>query len=142
MNLLKLFEEHPVFIAPDDKKNKIWRYMDFPKLISMLEKDALFFVRTDKLFDPYEGTIPEYNERMKRTVYSEYRSKFKDEAQFNRFVDSRASSQLNSDFRIPKHKFQFSSSLGPLKSCSSDQEMKLEKSEEISARAANFTIER
>ena len=33
----------------------IWRYMDFAQLISLLDKEALFFCRTDKLGDPFEG---------------------------------------------------------------------------------------
>ena len=35
---------------------KIWRYMDFPKLISLLET-GLIFVRADSLGDPWEGTL-------------------------------------------------------------------------------------
>ena len=33
----------------------IWRYMDFAQLISLLDKEALFFCRADKLGDPFEG---------------------------------------------------------------------------------------
>lgn len=36
----------------------LWRYMDFTKLLSLLEKQALFFVRADKLGDPFEGCFP------------------------------------------------------------------------------------
>ena len=37
----------------------IWRYVDFTKFISYLEKNALFFVRSDQLPDRYEGKFTE-----------------------------------------------------------------------------------
>ena len=36
----------------------LWRYMDFTKFVSLLEKSALFFPRADKLGDPFEGYWP------------------------------------------------------------------------------------
>lgn len=33
----------------------LWRFLDFPKLVSVLETRALFFTRADKLEDPFEG---------------------------------------------------------------------------------------
>jgi hypothetical protein len=41
--------------APADENTRIWRYCDFPKFISMLEKQALYFCRADRLEDPFEG---------------------------------------------------------------------------------------
>lgn len=35
---------------------KLWRFMDFPKLLSLLETRALFFTRADRLEDQFEGT--------------------------------------------------------------------------------------
>jgi len=49
-------EYHPVFQAPDNPDIKIWRYMDFAKYVSFLDTNALFFPRSDRLDDPYEGT--------------------------------------------------------------------------------------
>ena len=40
---------------PDD--TVLWRYMDFTKFVSLLEKSALFFCRVDLLGDPFEGSI-------------------------------------------------------------------------------------
>ena len=40
---------------PDDAK--MWRYMDFTKLISLFEERALYFCRADRLGDPFEGSI-------------------------------------------------------------------------------------
>jgi len=54
-----MYKEHYVFESPKDENAKIWRYMDFTKFLSLLDKSALFFTRVDKLGDPFEGTCPE-----------------------------------------------------------------------------------
>lgn len=49
---------------------KIWRYMDFPKFISLLHKEALFFSGADKLGDPFEGSFPKANINKRRGVWT------------------------------------------------------------------------
>jgi hypothetical protein len=51
------YKDHPEFKPPESRIARIWRYMDLAKLLSLLEKSALFFVRVDKLasVDPFEG---------------------------------------------------------------------------------------
>lgn len=44
----------------------LWRYMDFTKFVSLLEKQALFFARADKLEDPFEGYWPDLNKAVVR----------------------------------------------------------------------------
>lgn len=44
---------------PDDKDIKIWRYLDIPKFLSIIDKRALFFSRAEYLGDPFEGSIPQ-----------------------------------------------------------------------------------
>ena len=39
----------------------LWRYMDFTRFVSMLDNEALFFGRVDKLGDPFEGALPRMN---------------------------------------------------------------------------------
>ncbi len=51
-----MFQEHPIFHEPDDNQI-IWRYMDIAKLISLLDRNELFFVRSDKLEDRFEGIV-------------------------------------------------------------------------------------
>jgi hypothetical protein len=41
-----------------DPKSTIWRYMNFPKFINLLQQSELFFCRLDKLSDQLEGTLP------------------------------------------------------------------------------------
>jgi len=53
-----MVEPHDLFTQPDNKKTKIWRYMDFTKFISLLDTKSLFFTRADKFDDPFEGSYP------------------------------------------------------------------------------------
>lgn len=47
--------KHPPF------DTTLWRYMDFAKFVSLLEKQSLFFTRADKLGDPFEGAWSDIN---------------------------------------------------------------------------------
>lgn len=59
-----MYEEHPSFEKPENENVKIWRYMDFTKFLSLLDKQALFFARGDTFLDPYEGVYPKGNHGM------------------------------------------------------------------------------
>jgi hypothetical protein len=48
--------DHPVFVPPPDTA-VLWRYIDFSKLVSLLECRALHFGRVDLLGDPFEGSL-------------------------------------------------------------------------------------
>lgn len=59
-----MYQEHPSFRNPDNGDSAIiWRYMDFTKFISLLERKALFFVVASNLseYDPCEGKFPRAN---------------------------------------------------------------------------------
>ena len=62
-----MYKEHPEFEEPDDK-TIIWRYVDFTKFISYLDRNALFFVRSDKLFDRYEGKYTEVDVKLWKEI--------------------------------------------------------------------------
>ena len=51
-----MYQDHPLLYPPPDDA-VLWRYMDFTKFVSLLEKSALFFCRPDQLGDPFEGSI-------------------------------------------------------------------------------------
>lgn len=55
-----MYEEHPVFNKPEDENAKIWRYMDFTKFVSLLDRKALFFTRVDQLDDKFEGSLSKH----------------------------------------------------------------------------------
>jgi hypothetical protein len=46
------------FNAPLDPAAGVWRYLDFPKFVSLLDNRALWFSRVDMLGDPFEGSTP------------------------------------------------------------------------------------
>jgi hypothetical protein len=47
----------------------IWQYMDFPKIVGILERGELFFAQVDKVDDPYEGRTPNFNLRERMPTY-------------------------------------------------------------------------
>ncbi len=55
-----MYQEHP-HIKPLPADATLWRFMDLAKFMSMLENNALFFARVDKLGDPFEGSFPKNN---------------------------------------------------------------------------------
>jgi hypothetical protein len=63
--------DHPEFVAPEDDEIKIWKYMDFTKLISLLETGCLFFSRADSFDDPFEGSYPRNNVEFRKSVPKE-----------------------------------------------------------------------
>ncbi len=63
-------------VPPD---TKIWRYMDYDKFVSLINRRALFFAQAKRLGDPYEGSmyrklkgLPENSdlEKTLKTAYS------------------------------------------------------------------------
>lgn len=46
--------KHPAFDPPDDPNAHVWRYMNFPKFVSLLREGGLHFCRADALDDPLE----------------------------------------------------------------------------------------
>jgi hypothetical protein len=55
-------EPHPVFIERVEPAEPIWRYFDFPKFVSLLNRRALYFSRADLLGDPLEGSFTKARE--------------------------------------------------------------------------------
>lgn len=67
-----MYQEHPDFEVPKNTDSKMWRYMTLPKFLSLLENSSLYFTRSDKFADPFEGTIPKINEEEIAKYFSEY----------------------------------------------------------------------
>lgn len=57
------------FNIPEDPSVKLWRYLDFTKFVSMLDKKALFFVFSDSLNDPFEGSISAINKSLRPSLF-------------------------------------------------------------------------
>lgn len=58
-----MYKKHPYLIEPENLNQKIWRYMDFTKFISLLLRKSLFFCRVDKLGDQNEMSLPLANRK-------------------------------------------------------------------------------
>jgi hypothetical protein len=66
-----MYEEHPIFEKPADENAAIWRYMDFTKFVSLLDRQALFFARADTMPDPFEGSYSKENVRLRPELYKD-----------------------------------------------------------------------
>lgn len=54
------YREHPECHLPENESSAVWRYMDFPKFLSLLVNGALFFSRASNIIkhdDAYEGAF-------------------------------------------------------------------------------------
>src|SRR6266702_3780894 len=63
------YQEHPAFNTPSGD-TVLWRYMDFARFVSLLERRALFFSAAAHLSDPFEGSYPKANVTARREMLS------------------------------------------------------------------------
>ncbi|MFH0989614.1 MAG: hypothetical protein V1799_06310 [bacterium] len=66
-----MHKRHTAFIPPDRTDQPIWRYIDLSKFIHILQTSSLFFPRTDKLGDPFEGSVT-LQTLGNRAIFAEY----------------------------------------------------------------------
>ena len=64
-----MYKEHEHYTTPRDDA-MLWRYLDFTKFVSLLEKSALFFARADKFDDPFEGSYLRMNTELRPKLYA------------------------------------------------------------------------
>ena len=67
------YQAHPAFIEPKDQNARLWRYMDFSRFLSLLDRRGLFFpsIATLSASDPYEGEPAFYRIEAARSVGEE-----------------------------------------------------------------------
>ncbi len=65
---------------------KIWQYMELAEFVSMLHRKALFFVKANKLRDPYEGIMPQFNNLIRASGYREENQKSQSREQSSRYI--------------------------------------------------------
>ena len=51
-----MYKLHPACVTPPPGA-VLWRYIDFMKFVSLLERKALFFAKASQLGDPFEGSL-------------------------------------------------------------------------------------
>ena len=64
-----MYKEHPKLEKPEDKNTKIWRYIDFTKFLSLLDKSSLYFTRVDSFADPFEGSFSKANVKLRPNYF-------------------------------------------------------------------------
>lgn len=55
----------------NEDSNIIWRYIDFTKFVSLLDRSALFFARADKFKDQFEGSWTKKNFERMNTAFKD-----------------------------------------------------------------------
>jgi len=91
---------HPIFRPPPDMDGKIWQYMELAEFVSMLHRKALFFIKANKLRDPYEGFIPKFNNIQRSSVYDKEekeeaeKQNFQSQYQSNQYIDKSPQTML------------------------------------------------
>jgi hypothetical protein len=65
-------ESSPLLSAPADSSERVWRYMDFAKFVSLISREELYFCNLEVLAksDPHEGLLsqPNYRHRQWHTI--------------------------------------------------------------------------
>lgn len=51
--------DHPAFPAPENPDARIWRYLDFPKFVWLLDSSRLAMPHCRMMEDPFEGSTPQ-----------------------------------------------------------------------------------
>jgi hypothetical protein len=64
-----MYLDDPIFLRPKDNEEKIWRYLDVPKFLSIIDNRALFFSRAEYLGDRFEGSIPQSKNQINLTKH-------------------------------------------------------------------------
>ncbi|MFA5394153.1 MAG: DUF2971 domain-containing protein [Candidatus Ratteibacteria bacterium] len=60
---------HPCFESPPDPSIKIWRYINFTEYVAFLQTQSLYFARSDRFEDPYEGATSYANIVLRPIIY-------------------------------------------------------------------------
>jgi len=66
-----VYEKHPIFVAPEDENESIWRYIDLGKFIFLLDRKTLYFTRSDKFNDMFEGSYSKFNIENRSSIYKD-----------------------------------------------------------------------
>lgn len=63
---------HPSFIDEPAAEDVLWRYMDLPRFLSLLEYEALHFASANQMSDRWEGSYSPLNIEHRATLYGEF----------------------------------------------------------------------
>jgi hypothetical protein len=63
------FQEHELFEPPENRATPLFRYVDLAKFVSLLRSSSLFFARSDRLGDSFEGSMTRANLDFRPELY-------------------------------------------------------------------------
>lgn len=89
----KMYSSHELF-KPPSSDAVLWRYLNFTKFVSLLEKRALFFSRVDMLGDPFEGSFSTVNVKLRPSIYPKDFQEYSDGI-YDYFRQLRSSTMVN-----------------------------------------------
>lgn len=104
------YKEHSL-IEPVDDNLVIWRYMDFTKFISIIDKGALYFATPELFNDPFEGSTTLMNvnfkkQQMEASIKESLKGQEDAEQKFLRIMEImnsvKAQTAREDEFLVPK----------------------------------------
>jgi len=66
-----MYKPNKVFPLQLKDDVKIWRYMDFTKLVSLIDSKKIYLSRADKLGDKFEGSFSKLNVKKRPIIYGD-----------------------------------------------------------------------
>jgi hypothetical protein len=92
---MNMYKYHPLIKSPTNY-TKIWQYMDLSEFIHLLYSKSLFFCNTRKFGDPFEGSLPEFNNNIDdQKEYSISKDLFHNKKKFRKTIKSKIITNWN-----------------------------------------------
>ena len=86
---MNVYKYYPLIKSPADD-TKIWQYMDLSEFIHLLYSKSLFFCNTRKFGDPFEGSLPEFNNNInKQKKYQTSKELLNNKKNFQKSIKSK-----------------------------------------------------
>lgn len=64
-------DDHPSFLDKPNPEDRVWRYMDLARYMSLLEEKALHFSSPQQMRDRWEGSYSTVNQALRPQLYGE-----------------------------------------------------------------------
>lgn len=105
-----MYKKNKTCREPKNENARIWKYLDFTKFISLLETNSLFFSRSDKMKDPYEGFVAmknkqRVNSKTKILLNCWHKNKYESAAMWSIYLKSHEGIAIQSTFKRLKNCF-------------------------------------
>ena len=85
---MNMYKYYPLTKSPIDH-TKIWQYMDLSEFIHLLYSKSLYFCNTRKFGDPFEGSLPEFNNIDRQKEYPISKDLLQNKKKFQKTMKSK-----------------------------------------------------